>query len=230
MKPPDIAYYRDLKLGIYDPSTIERVRWHLERWTNSRRRPTAPGIPEFIGNIPGRLFKPGLDGWEKTKSGNWLRYRTSSEHVEFYYPKSLAAEPIHFIGLVATKESTGKRTFLFDVRSRQSNKGPHPDMRAAQLLRATLLYLTQQGGPIDAIAGDWFPYSSNFSRFMEGHAAGLTPEAAALNTWTGTQARAHGYDQVRVQFDARTPEPESIGAIFTPGATVSNVRAGSVSR
>ena len=62
------------------------------------------------------------------------------------------------------------------------------------LLRAAL-----ERGPIHAILGHWFPDSVNYRVYNNGLAKGLTKVEAALDTWTGGQAKHWGFGrEVRV--------------------------------
>jgi len=50
-------------------------------------------------------------------------------------------------------------------------------------------------GRFDRILGTWY-FDTNIEAFNKAITAGMSPEAAALNTWTGQQASAAGYSRV----------------------------------
>lgn len=62
---------------------------------------------------------------------------------------------------------------------------------------------------IDAIVAVWSGHTTNFEQFMELTSQGFSEEEAALNTWSGRQARRYGFHQVhQIERKSYGDEPE----------------------
>ena len=61
----------------------------------------------------------------------------------------------------------------------------------------------QEGVNLQGIRGAWIggTDSVNFAQYRAGISAGLTPEQAALNTWTGKLSKQHGFTTVEKVID-----------------------------
>lgn len=59
-----------------------------------------------------------------------------------------------------------------------------------------LLGAAKEERPVPAILGEWHPTSDNFREFKRLRSIGATADAAALATFTGSNAAHHGYAAV----------------------------------
>ncbi len=71
------------------------------------------------------------------------------------------------------------------------------------------------GARVKAIQGHW-AYGDNQAQFFAALAKGLTPEQAALNTWSGRQAAHYGFSKVESVDIEKSPrgEPGIVDVIF----------------
>jgi hypothetical protein len=67
-------------------------------------------------------------------------------------------------------------------------------LRGAQLFDEMMGNFKKSRTRIKAIRGHWL-YGTNLEQFNTLIRSGRSPEQAALETWTGTQARRHGYNK-----------------------------------
>jgi hypothetical protein len=98
-------------------------------------------------------------------------------------------------GLNATIDENGRLSFEVRAQGDVSQLGSGTDMFASMMLR-----LNREGIQVNGITGTWISGgdSVNASEFASNLEAGMTPENAALNTWTGRIAGKYGYTSVTV--------------------------------
>src|SRR5687767_5533224 len=76
--------------GQKEPGRLEQAAWHVSALLRRRSEPMSevPGIPQWIGNIPGRLFTSNPSGeWLRTGGDRWLQYDVRPGIVSFKYPE-----------------------------------------------------------------------------------------------------------------------------------------------
>lgn len=83
---------------------------------------------------------------------------------------------------------------------------------------------------IDVIEGLW-QSGDNYEAFLENVARGLSPEEAALHTWSGQQARLFGFSEVRkLDWNKLSKRPEKIVVEFVRPTTPPRVVSGKIRR
>ncbi|MHA6883128.1 hypothetical protein, partial [Ralstonia pseudosolanacearum] len=98
-------------------------------------------------------------------------------------------------GLNATIDKNGRLSFEVRAQGDVSKLGSGTDMFSSMMLR-----LNREGIDVNAITGTWISGgdSVNAAEFARNVKMGMTPEDAAMNTWTGRMAARYGYSSVNV--------------------------------
>ncbi|WP_369914779.1 DUF6531 domain-containing protein [Xanthomonas sp. NCPPB 3005] len=98
-------------------------------------------------------------------------------------------------GLYAAIDSEGQMRFAIRALGDRAQLGSGSDMFDSLMYR-----LRSDNVTVSSIKGEWHigTESVNAAQYVSGIARGLTPESAALSTWTGRMASRYGYTDVFV--------------------------------
>jgi hypothetical protein len=98
-------------------------------------------------------------------------------------------------GLEATVDTSGVLRFEVKSGTRRAQYGTGTEMFD------DMMGAVNKNGKVTTVQGQWSNtpgLSDNFDAFTANLKAGMQPEQAALNTWTGKQAAKYGFTEVNV--------------------------------
>ncbi len=86
-----------------------------------------------------------------------------------------------------------KAVLSFNLRTQsKQKKSPHPDLYGGEFLDWAIDYYHAKS-PVSGILGCWYPWSINYSQYIN-NIAELGVVGAAMSTWTGQKAMEHKFN------------------------------------